>query len=335
MRFIDEGIESSERISNQIIRFELEETGDNTNTFEGSVKYAMLNQLNILNPSTYTNLSTIADDPTFIVIDILTGNNSPKIIYKDKDIVGNFVQISDQQETPTHTGSLYFDSNFYNPNDIATITMTDMDLNFNSDLFDIFTVVDGSLFEDPARDTVGKPALPTFSFGPLGKLFEVTIDGVRWQQSETCIPDNAANPGLFSSGFAFVETTSDSGVFMGAFQVPDNFCRESENDPETTAGLHLGGKYFDFRNNVGQFSTIFSSSPILSCQVPLTGNWTITNSCVLTEDAQSDGSVFVQNNSLFTIANGVTMTIPPGENITIKSGSGVLIKVNGTLQILS
>jgi hypothetical protein len=46
--FIDDGVEKTERVSNQIIRLELEETGDNTSTFEGTLEYTMVNQLNVL-----------------------------------------------------------------------------------------------------------------------------------------------------------------------------------------------------------------------------------------------------------------------------------------------
>jgi hypothetical protein len=68
--FLKDGLEADERIANQIIRIEAEETGDNTSTFEGSLEYIMINQLNINDIDTYTGLSTIANDPGFIVIDI-------------------------------------------------------------------------------------------------------------------------------------------------------------------------------------------------------------------------------------------------------------------------
>jgi hypothetical protein len=61
--FTDDGVQSSERIAHQIVRIEAEETGDNTSTFEGSLEYVMINQLNIDNINTYSGLTTIADDP--------------------------------------------------------------------------------------------------------------------------------------------------------------------------------------------------------------------------------------------------------------------------------
>ncbi len=70
--FTDDGVQSSERVSSQIIRIEAEESGDNTSTFEGSLEYTMINQLNALDEGTYLGLSTIASDPSFIVIEDLT-----------------------------------------------------------------------------------------------------------------------------------------------------------------------------------------------------------------------------------------------------------------------
>ena len=69
--FKNSGVKSTERVANQIIRFELEETGDNTSTFIGTIEFRMVNQLNILDSATY-DLDTIDDEPQFIVIEDLT-----------------------------------------------------------------------------------------------------------------------------------------------------------------------------------------------------------------------------------------------------------------------
>jgi hypothetical protein len=81
--FTDDGVQSSERIANQIIRIEAEETGDNTSTFVGSLEYIMINQVNILDSNVYDNLTPIADDPTFIVIEDLTEEDAPRVSYND------------------------------------------------------------------------------------------------------------------------------------------------------------------------------------------------------------------------------------------------------------
>jgi len=75
----DDGVQSSERVANQIIRIEAEETGDNTSTFEGSLEYIMVNQLNIQDVNTFTGITPIADDPSFIVIEDLTDEDAPRV----------------------------------------------------------------------------------------------------------------------------------------------------------------------------------------------------------------------------------------------------------------
>ncbi len=48
----------------------------------------MVNQINILDADTYDGLSPIADDPTFIVIEDLTDEDSPRVNYFDLDLSG-------------------------------------------------------------------------------------------------------------------------------------------------------------------------------------------------------------------------------------------------------
>ena len=66
--FGDDGYQASERVANQIIRLELEEDADNSGKFIGTLEYTMLNQLNILDPDTYTGLTTISDEPSFCLL---------------------------------------------------------------------------------------------------------------------------------------------------------------------------------------------------------------------------------------------------------------------------
>jgi len=332
--FTDDGVQASERVANQIIRLELEETGDNTSTFEGTLEYTMVNQLNILDPATYTGLKPIDNFPTFVVIEDLTAADSPQVNYLDLDGVGASVQISDAEAAPTHSGDFSFDNNSYNPGDTVTLTVSDMDLSVDSFLIDIFTVVDGTLFADPARDTVGLAGLPVFSFGPLGQLLEVTFDGVRWQESATCLPTGGADSGLGASGFAMIETTKDSGVFTGSFQFPTNFCRNGETVPESTAGLDIGANYVDFRDASGEIVKISKIASIPICVVPPNGDWTITEDCVLSMSAQFSGNVIVQGNSVLIIPDGITFTINSGNSVIVVSGSGILIRDGGTLIVL-
>ena len=92
--FTDDGVEANERVSNQIIRLELEETGDNTSTFTGTLEYTMINQLNIVNSATYTSLVPVADEATFIVIEDLTDEDAPRVNYNDLGADGVVTPIS-------------------------------------------------------------------------------------------------------------------------------------------------------------------------------------------------------------------------------------------------
>ena len=139
--YTNDGFEADERIANQIVRIEAEESGDNTSTFEGSLEYIMVNQINILDASTYTGLTTIADDPGFIVIEDLTDEDAPRVNYLDLGSDGVSTQIADQEEAPSHSGVVSFDANNYKTADTVVITLEDLDLNVNSDLIDIYTVV--------------------------------------------------------------------------------------------------------------------------------------------------------------------------------------------------
>jgi hypothetical protein len=123
--FIDDGVQSSERVANQIIRIEAEETGDNTSTFEGSLEYIMVNQLNILDSNIYEGLTTIADDPSFIVIEDLTDEDAPRVNYNDLGADGVVTPVSDQEEAPSHSGVVSLNQDSYKIADTVVITLED------------------------------------------------------------------------------------------------------------------------------------------------------------------------------------------------------------------
>ena len=111
--FTDDGVQTSERVANQIVRIEAEETGDNTSTFEGSLEYVMVNQLNILDADTFTGITPIADDPSFIVIEDLTDEDAPRVSYNDLGADGVVTPISDQEEAPSHSGVVSLNQDSY------------------------------------------------------------------------------------------------------------------------------------------------------------------------------------------------------------------------------
>ena len=132
--YTDDGAQTGERITNEIIRLELEENGDNTGEFEGEIEFIMLNQLNISDPATYDGLGFIADDPTMIVYEDFTDEDSVRVVYNDLAADGTRLPVADQQEAPSHSGSVDLDLDTYKVADTVEVTLEDLDLNVDSDL---------------------------------------------------------------------------------------------------------------------------------------------------------------------------------------------------------
>ena len=68
------------------------------------------------------------------------------------------------------------------------------------------------------------------------------------------------------------------------------------------------------------------------CQIPISGDWVITQNCQLELIATIPGNVMLQNNSSLIILNGATLDIDfTNFNLIVESGSGVLIKQGGAI----
>ena len=260
--FTNNGYTSSDRVANQIVRLELEESGDNTGEFVGSLEYVMINQLNILDASVYSGLTTISDEVTFIAIEDLTDEDSPRVNYLDLGADGVSTQIADQQAASTHSGMVSFGDSNYKVADTVTITLEDLDLNVDSSLIDIYTVVTTS--GDTNYDAVGKVANSRTALSDgvsLTRLLDVTFDDEIWQESSqgtvTCGTPVSGTDGLGETGFTLVETGSDTGVFVGDFQIPANYCKRtgftgSSGTSTSTTGVDIEVNYVDFRDASGE-----------------------------------------------------------------------------------
>jgi len=252
---IGDGFKTLERINNSIYRFELEESGDNTSTFLGTAEFTMLNQLNIFDPVTYSIIRSIDDEVTFIVHEDLDDEDAPRISYLDLGSDGTSVQISAQEDAGTNSGIVAFDKESYKVADTVTITLTDADLNVDSDLIDIYVTVSPVLFPgDPAVDTVGKDDLGVYTDGsPRGRLMDVTFDDNKWTTLDPlCVGlVTPIDTGLSAAGFTLVETGSDTGVFKGDFAIPADYCPPT-GPAESTTGLDLEVNYVDFRDASGE-----------------------------------------------------------------------------------
>ena len=243
----NDGEASDERIANQIIRFELEEDGTQ-GSFEGTLQYIMINQININSEETYQGIAPISDTPSFIVIEDLTSGSAPSVTYLDRDVNDDPVQVSAQQDAPSHTGVVTLDVESFKAGDTVTVTLEDLDLNTNPDLTDRYTVV-----SDPTavnHDAVGVNT-------DIGRLLEITFDDNRWTDYDR---DDCA--GLGDSGFTLSETGASTGIFVGTFAIPNEICINDDGTTQLVTGLDIDVNYVDFRDRSGEITEIGASAGI-------------------------------------------------------------------------
>ena len=270
-----DGVSAGDRYNDAIYRAELEETGDNTGIFEGSMEYIMLNQLNINKSGTYTSLDAADDNIIIIAGEDLTDEDAIRISYLDVGADGVATQIGAQQGAPTHSGTVEFDSNTYKVADTVVVTLTDMDLNVDDELLEVYTVIGlgtGSdstptKNNDVAFDTVGEADYGSNSASEsFGRLLDITFDDERWAHSSQTIGGSVTcgtavatsiDDGLGETGFTLVETGLGTGVFTGDFQVPSNYCKRAGytttgGTSTTTTGKDMEVNYVDYRDASGE-----------------------------------------------------------------------------------
>ena len=182
---------------NCIYRIEAEETGDDTGIFEGTVEYVTMNNSTTGgaisgehdgNDHEIENLLTdMGDDGHAIVIlqDSVDGSDAIRVIYNDTDALQASTEIGAQADTVTHTGTVDLDQDAYEADDMATITIVDPDLNQDSEI----------------RDT----------YQNSSTTFKITVTG----------SDDVAEQHVATAPQTIIETTVDSGIFVGTFTVPD------------------------------------------------------------------------------------------------------------------
>lgn len=223
--------------NNAIYRFELEETTNNSATFDGTLEYSVANQLNILDSSFIQTFRTIDDDIKFFITDRLVDQEGISISYSDLDEVGVVVLKSTKSDINTHSGIPLLNSKSFRFGQPVTITLHDPDLNLKNDLLEIYFVIN-----DPNSeyvDTVGKDGVV---------LLEILFGDIRYKR---CTIDGVEYGGLGSTGFTFVESGTSTGTFEGVFKMPSKICNKSGTELISTAGYSLDAKYYDARDSSG------------------------------------------------------------------------------------
>lgn len=240
------GLDSSlNGINNSIYRFELEETSDNSSTFEGTLEYSIANQLNILDANFIKTMRTIDDDIKFLIVDRSVDEEGIFISYSDLNKVGLSTTTSIRSDIPTHSGVVYTGSSSYRFGQSVVIILNDPDLNLKSDTIEVYHVID-----DPASpnvDTVGRNGV---------KMLEILIKDVRYKR---CTINGVEHGGLASTGFTLIETGPTTGIFEGSFNMPSQICNKSGTQLISPAGGSIEIKYLDSRDASGK-PNIFSSS---------------------------------------------------------------------------
>ena len=232
------GEKNGNQVNNAIYRFELKETGLNTDTFTGTLEYIVANQLNQFDSNTIKTLSTTSDNVKFFVNQRLINEKGINIAYSDIDKAGLTISTSAKTDIGTHSGAVSLNSKTFRFGQPVVIRLSDPDLNIKHDTIDIYSVIN-----DPSSsnvDTVGSSS---------GTMLEVLIKDIRYKR---CTINGVATGGLASTGFSLVETGPNTGVFEGVFKMPSTICNRGGTALISSAGGIIDIKYTDFRDAFGQ-----------------------------------------------------------------------------------
>ena len=138
---------------------------------------------------------------------------------------------------------------------------------------------------------------------------------------------NGANPQTIELGSGYTElgaTTNDGSTV-------------TINSDEFRDVLGTYSIYYDSTDATGNdaiqvIRTVEVIPPPASCAPPASGDWTISESCMINSSATIRGNVLVRDGSVLSIPSGVVLDIDFASfSLTVQSGSGVLIKSGGTI----
>ena len=194
-------------IHNCIYRIDMEETGDDTGVFTGEVEYVQLNNSTMFNGRStegvhagndqgVEGLITANDDAvTVVLMDGIDGIAAMRISHNDTDALQASEEVQVQLDALTHTGTATLDASDYESEDMATITITDPDLNQDSEVRETYT--------------------------NSSTTFQITCtDGSDPEIASQCV--SAA------SSVVIIESSPSSGVFSGTFSVPNELGEDME-----------------------------------------------------------------------------------------------------------
>jgi len=178
----------------------------------------------------------------------------------------------------------------------------------------IFSNSHATFFANTGANPVGNVAIGFFELG--GSLNPRYVLGV----------DNSINPGT-SFEFQIIKTSTDPPDFTNEW---GDYVRVKSYHPFdgswAATGYTLQGGGGDA--NAEQLYILFSTP---QCHPPLSGDWTLTFSCVLLNGAFAPASVIIQNVATLTIPDDKSLVVDSTQDLTVQSGSGVLTQSGGQL----
>ena len=259
--------DNGSNVHNCIYRIEAEETGDNTGVFEGSVDYVMLNNSTAAatdnsehdgnDEEVESLMGTNSDGVTVVLMNGVTGSDTIRVVYNDTDALQGATKLGAQIDTLTHSGTAVLDADSYEADDMATITIVDADLNQDSGI----------------RDT----------YENSSRTFKMTVTG----SSGTSHEPFATKP------MTIIETTNDSGVFVGTFKVPDY------------KGQDMELVYYDSKDASGEAVEVYDVTTVTSNSGTVGFDRSVYPVPFASKDLRSGDN----NETTQTEAGNVTMTI--------------------------
>ena len=299
--FFSFGLQNDNSINNSIYRFELEETQDNSSIFDGTIEYAVTNQLNILDPDFIQTIHTIDNEIKIIITDRLIDEEGISISYSDLDSSGVTTPTSIKTDVATNSGMVSTTSSTFRFGQPVTIILKDSDLNLKSNSIDIYQTIND--LNSNNVDTVGKD-------GEI--LLEVKLKDIRYKR---CTINGVEHGGLASTGFTLVETGPSTGIFEGVFKMPSQICDKTGSKLISTAGGSLDARYYDSRDDSGNeniFSLLSSKTTVsFSSPATLSQDKISLPGIGLTKDIILSGSVENQKRG---IPLSIILTNPDGTN---------------------
>ena len=120
-----------------------------------------------------------------VTVVLMNTADDVRVVYNDTDALQGENKIGAQLAGVSHTGTASLDADTYGAGDMATITIVDLDLNQDSSI----------------RDT----------YENSSRTFQMNVTG----------SSGASSMPFATKPMTIIETTNDSGIFVGTFKVPD------------------------------------------------------------------------------------------------------------------